>query len=422
MREPPSVLHVNTADDLGGAARSAYKIHLGLRALGLRSRMLVRTKATEDPDVERLDGGRRWRRVTERVLRTVVDPLGWQYLWYPSSSALPRHPWLAEADVVQLYNLHGGYFSFRVLPEVGRLKPLVWRLSDMWALTGHCAYSHDCDRWKTGCGVCPLLDEYPALWRDTTARLFRAKADAYGRCRLTIVATNGWMDSLVRASPLLARFPRRLIPNGVDAAVFRPRPKPEARAALGLPAGDPLVLFCAHVARPGTRKGGEHVMPALERVAAGGRRLRLAVLGEGSDAWPESRAFPTHRLPFVRDDTLLAGVYSAADLLLHPAVAENLPNTILEAMACGTPAVAFDTGGTRDAVRHLDTGFLAPRGETAALAAGVAELLDDEHLRDRLGRRSREAVTAEYTVERQAAAYRSLYEELVSPDPPSGKD
>ncbi|HEV2761363.1 MAG TPA: hypothetical protein VGV38_00110 [Pyrinomonadaceae bacterium] len=133
-----NVLHISTTDNLGGSGRSAYRVHTGLRRLGVRSRMLVGTKATDDPEVD-LIAGRRLGKLDEAFNR-LTGRLSWQYLFYPSSLALLRHPWLRAADVVQLYNTHGGYFSHTVLPLVSRRRAVVWRLSDMWPMTGHCAY------------------------------------------------------------------------------------------------------------------------------------------------------------------------------------------------------------------------------------------------------------------------------------------
>src|SRR4051794_6328025 len=134
--------------------------------------MLVGTKASDDPDVDTVHGGGA-RRLADRVADEAGARLGLQYLWYPSMARVLRHPWLRDADVVQLYNTHGGYFSHRLLPTLAARAPVVWRLSDMWALTGHCAYAGPCERWREGCGACPDLAAYPPLPRDTTALLWR---------------------------------------------------------------------------------------------------------------------------------------------------------------------------------------------------------------------------------------------------------
>ena len=152
---PLSVVHVSTADNEGGSGRAAYRIHDGLRALGLRSRMVVGFKVTQDPDVH-LTRGRLGRHLDLRADR-IQSHFGRQFQFVPSAMRFASHPWFGEADVIQLYNLHGGYFPFRQLSVLGAKAPLVWRLSDMWPLTGHCAYSGSCERWRTGCGACPDL-------------------------------------------------------------------------------------------------------------------------------------------------------------------------------------------------------------------------------------------------------------------------
>src|SRR5262249_35895693 len=155
-------------------ARSASRIHLGLQSLGVGSRMLVGQRHGSDPSVRPLKRSVVWRAL-DRACSTVTQPLDLQYVLYPSSFAVASDPWFREADVVQLYNVHGSYFSHVALPFLSRRRPIVWRLSDMWAFTGHIAYAHDCERWRLGCGSCPYLSGYPALTRDTTALLWRLK-------------------------------------------------------------------------------------------------------------------------------------------------------------------------------------------------------------------------------------------------------
>jgi glycosyltransferase involved in cell wall biosynthesis len=404
-----SILHVSTADNLGGSARAAYRIHSGLRAAGQLSRMLVRTKVTDDGDVAVIDERRPLRRHCARLLRDWIDPAGWQYLFYPTVSSLRNDRRYREADIVQLYNIHGGYFSFRSLPAVSLEKPVVWRLSDMWAFTGHCSYAHECVRWESGCGSCPHLEEYPPLWRDTTAALFRAKLESYRRSRMTIVVTNSWMEGLVHRSPLLSAFPVTRIPNGVDTAVFAPGSRVAARRLLGWPEGAKIVLFMAHIARPGTRKGGALVGPAVAEARRRVPGLQLAVMGEGAEAWPDHPEFPTLRVAYSDDNLRLAQVYAAADLLIHPANVENLPNTVLEGMAVGLPTVAFDVGGVCDIVRHRETGYLARPQDPEDLARGVTLVAGDSQLRARLSAAARRLAESEHSLDLQVERYLALY-------------
>jgi glycosyltransferase involved in cell wall biosynthesis len=369
--------------------------------------MLVGQRLTDDPDVRPLKRSLAWR-AADRVFAETLDRASLQYVFYPSSLGVAADPWFRAADVVQLYNTHGSYFSHTALPLLSRRRPVVWRLSDMWAFTGHVTYSYDCERWRHGCGACPYLDLYPRLTRDTTALLWRVKRAAYARSRLTLVAPSRWLARLVGESPLLGRFDVRLIPNGIDLDRFRPDRKAEARARLGLEGDAPVVLFSApSLADP--RKGGRVLAEALGRLDD--VDLQLVVAGPGE---PPPFPRPVRALGALHDEGAIAASYAAADLLVLPTLAENLPNAVLESLACATPVVSFEVGGVPDAVRHLETGWLAPAGDPAGLAEGIRAVVTDRELRERLGRSGRELVEREFGGELEARRFTELYEEVLA--------
>ncbi len=407
-----SVLHFSTADVLGGSARSAYRIHAGLRALGLRSRMLVGHRFSDDADVRAIAEGPALRRA-DRLAERATARLGLQYLFLPSNLGLDRHPWVRAADVIQLFNIHGGYFNPRVLPRLARRAPVVWRLSDMWPMTGHCAYSGDCGKWRTGCGGCPDLAAYPALAVDTTARLWRMKRRLWRAARPTVVAPSSWTERLARESPLFAGAAVHRIPNGIDCDLFRPRDRAQARAALGWPADATVVLFSAHVAVDNPRKGTRTLERALARIPPGGD-LALAVVGERAEEW---RARTPHRvvaLGYCDDPETVALANAAADLAVVPSTVENLPNTAIEALACATPVVACDVGGMRDAVIDGETGLLVPVGDDAALADALVRLIDDGDARARMGAAGRDLARRVFDQTAEARAFAALYDALVA--------
>lgn len=405
-----SVLHFSAADILGGSARSAYRIHEALRRRGHVSRMLVGQKASRDADVDTVWKGAPGR-LADRAANALTTRTGHQYLFLPSARRVLGHPWLAQARVIQLYNTHGGYFATPMLPKLSERAPLVWRLSDMWPLTGHCSYSGACERWRAGCGACPDLEVWPAIGRDTTAKLWRLKDDLYARSRISVVAPSSWTERLARESPLLGRFPVRRIPNGIDLRAFAPRDKAQARAGLGIDPAAKVILFVAHGLDGNARKGTEDAIEALARLGArAGTQLVLA--GEGGASWAGRVPMQVTRLGFLADEARLAAAYASADVMLAPSRVENLPNTVLESFACGTPVVATDAGGMRDAVRHGETGWLVPVGDTAALADGLARLLDDEPMRLRMGAAARALAQREFSEEREAAAFEALYREV----------
>src|SRR5437764_13576866 len=353
-----NVLHISDSDRGGGAARTAWTIHTGLRRLGHGSRMLVGRPVSGDDDVRSIKRNDLWR-AADRASGLVLDGLSLQYAFYPSSFGVARDPWFREADVVQLHNLHGSYFSHTALPTLTRRRPVVWLLQDQWAYTGHVAYSFDCERWRHGCGSCPYLSEYPRLNRDTTSLLWRMKRAVYARSRLAIIVPSRWMLELARASPLLSRFEMHRIPHGVETGVFRPLPKDEARRHLGLPEGRPLVLFPASDLNE-PRKGLHLLEEALARMDD---PPLLALAGAGEIP----RRAGTAWLGSIGDDEVLAQAYSAADVLAVPTVADALTQPAIESIACGTPCVAFDRGGVTDVVTG-ETGYQARFGDVDELA------------------------------------------------------
>ncbi len=404
-------MHFSTADIEGGSARSAYRIHDGLRRLGHRSRMLVGVKRSGDADVASVTAGP-WGRRLDAVCDRVTRRLGLQYQLVPSSMRVRRHPWLASADVVQLYNLHGGWFNPRLLPVLSKQAPLVWRLSDMWPVTGHCAYSGACERWRNGCGRCPDLATYPAVGADLTAFLWRIKQRTYRRCRLTVVAPSSWTETIARQSPLFTGCAVHRIPNGLDRSVFRPLGRAAARELLGVDAGCTAMLFSSQVAWDNPRKGTHLLLEAL-RALGDHPGLCLLVAGEGADRWRGEVPQQVVALGNLADDRLIAAANAAADLVVVPSATDNLPNTVVEAMACARPAVAFDTGGLRDAVRDGETGLLVPAADTGAFAMALRTLIEAPALRERFGAAALELAEREFCSEVQARRFETLYADIL---------
>lgn len=405
-----TVLHISTNDNSGGSGRSAYRVHTGLRDLGVRSRMIVGRKITNDNDVLPIAPAG-FNAAADRFFSRAMGKLSWQYLFFPSSFRLLRHPWFREANVIQLYNTHGNYFSHTVLPLLSRRRPVVWRLSDMWPMTGHCAYSFDCERWRTGCGSCPILSDPPELYRDTTATLWKIKQWSYSHSDLTIVAPSKWIAGLAAESPLLNRFPIHIIPNGLDTTVFAPVPKQAARESLQINPSERVILFSAE-SLTDRRKGGAHLQAAITRLAETEQNITVLMVGQNGSTIDMPASVRTRTTGRIDDDRALARIYSAADVFVLPTLAENLPNVALESMACGTPPVIFDVGGCSDAVRHMETGYLARYADAEDLARGISLLLNDDELRDRLSRRSREVAVAEYGIELQAKRFLNLYNQV----------
>jgi glycosyltransferase involved in cell wall biosynthesis len=397
----PAVIHLSHFDEYGGAARAAYRLHDGLRRLGATSRMIVGTKTSADPDVEE-------HRTTfgDKVANRLGYELGVQYAYLPSTRSIGRHPWFREADVVQLANIHGGWFSHTQLPSLTRGKRLVWCIHDMWSFTGHCGYSYGHDGWLTGCGSCPHLDAYPAIRRDGTRLNWRIKERVYSKLDLAVVAPSQWLGNLARRSPLLERFPVHVIPYGVDTELFVPTPRAAARDQLGLSDDEPLVLVAGLEPRKGSDLLGRILTVAQARL---GRPVSLIVAGGTANADPPL-GFAAHDLGTVDEHTMRTA-YAATDVYLLPTLYDNLPNTVLEALSCGAAVVATDVGGLPDMIEDGVNG-LTRAGDADALGEAVGAVLADTDLRDRLGAAGRQRAVATMGLEQQANAYLELYANL----------
>jgi hypothetical protein len=279
------IVHINTLDYEGGAAKAAWRLHEGLQLRGHESRLLVKMKYTAEKRVACIHESSAAKAI-DRLTATVMDRFSLQDLWYPVAGRLPRHPWVKGADVVQLHNLHGQYFPFPKLVQLSHQKPVVWLLHDMWALSGHCSFNFGCERWRSGCGNCPILHEdYLPLRRDTTGLHWRLKQRTYARSHLHIVAPSRWLVNQAKNSPLLARFPIHHIPYGLNTEIHKPLHQAAALHILDLPKDARVILFAAHVLDDSPRKGATHFRRMLERlkteVPEMAAKLQVLMIGFG---------------------------------------------------------------------------------------------------------------------------------------------
>jgi len=417
--EETDVLHLSTSDLGHGAGIAAFRLHQGLRAKGVNSRMLVNEKLSADPFVHlacpkpETPHGLFWRDL-KHFVETSLNFSAFQNIYSVTGQSIRSHPLFRRAKLIHLHNIHAhvrNIFSVRLFHAL-RDQPVVWTLHDMWPLSGHCTFSYDCDRWLSGCGDCPHLAVYIRLLLDSTALLFNLKKRLYKLPRLTVVAPSQWLAGIAARSPLFGGRAVRCIPYGVDAAVMKPMDRSMAKQQLGLPLnGCPAILFIAYSLND-SRKGFHFFAEAVKAMWSQGIGCSPVICGSGqyfADLKDDPR---TVNLGLVTEPERLALIYSAADLMVIPSLQDNLPNTALESLACGTPVLCYRTGGLPDMVRHLETGYIVERKDGVALTAGLSELLG---LPDRLGdmrAKCRETILSRFTLQHQASEYAVLYDEL----------
>ena len=289
-------------------------------------------------------------------------------------------------------------------------QPLVWTLHDMWAFTGGCSYVAGCSRFEGQCGQCPMLGGKEE--NDLSRRIWQRKKQAWGDINLTIVTPSRWMKSCVQRSSLLGRYAVECIPNGINTDVFRPEDQEKARQELGLPIHCHLVLFGATAADSDPRKGFDLLVRALASMPreVAGKPVVAAVFGNKAPVHIPNLEMPLRSLGLVKGDDQLRLVYSAADVFAASSREDNLPNTVIESLSCGTPVVAFDIGGMPDMINSGRTGQLVPAFDTASFGIALAAELGA----DRATRRAtcRKSVLERFDVVHQAEAYRRIYERV----------
>ena len=401
------------SDNGGGASRAAYRLYQALRAAGVDPRMTVRSKQTGDWTVT----------PTSKNYAKAVNFARSRFGGYMmllqktpnanmhSTNVLPSNLAAAlnasDADVVNLHWLGGEVMS---VEDIGRIrKPVVWTLHDMWAF---CGAEHVTDdgvdaRWRAGYdrGNRPFPCSGPDIDRFTWNRKLRAwKHPAH------IVTPSRWLADCVRHSALMKDWPVTVIPNVLDTDVFKPLDRQYCRHVLNLPGDKRIVLFGAFGGGGSLNKGYDLLLEAMNSLAASRLDILCVVFGQSEPQAPPSIPFPIKWMGHVGDDSTLALLYGAADVMVIPSRLENLPQSGTEAHACGCPVVAFDCGGLSEVVDHRVTGYLAEAYRTDDLARGIAWVLSDKMLNARLGQAARAKAKKLWSASSVVPAYLDVYE------------
>jgi len=412
------ILHLNTSDISGGAARAAYRIHKGLQGIGIDSRMLVQDKTSGDktvfaPDTKIKKG--------LALLRPTLDSCATK-IFAGGSKAIFSPAWLPfldisskikdiAPDIVHLHWVCGGMLRIKDLERINT--PIIWTLHDMWPLTGGCHYSDDCERFQQECGNCPQLIR--SSKNDLSRSVFRRKKRAWSSLNITIVTPSKWLAECVKSSNLFKDHRTQVIHNGLNLNLFKPIDKLFARKIWGLPIDKKLILFGAINATSDHRKGFDLLFESLKKLAADwSGKIDLVVFGDSEPKDPPHFGLPIHYLGHLHDDVSLALLYAATDVMITPSRQDNLPNIVVESLACGTPVAAFDIGGIPDIIDHKRNGYLAQPFNPRDLAIGIDWILSDKTRHNDLCIKAREKTVEYFDIEKVARQYADLYRDIVT--------
>jgi glycosyltransferase involved in cell wall biosynthesis len=448
------ILLVSTAEFGGGAETSARSLFNVYRSFGYSAELAVGARQTDDPDVtliprnsDRHAWARFWIRASKFLepfegqirgmsrargicnwvgepLRALGQARGHEDFNFPGTWKFFGAGGLA--DIVHCFNLHENYFDLRILPWLSSQRPVLLDLRDAWLLSGHCAHSLDCERWKTGCGQCPYLRIDPEIVRDGTSFNWRRKKDIYARSRVWLATPSQWLMNKVQESMLApAIIESRVIPTGIDLSTFRPADRMSVRSRLHIPAEPQVLLFTGNKVRRNTWKDFATIEAAVRLVSESQQNRPLLLIALGEDGPEESigrlRIRFVQKLKNARD---VAAYYQAADVYVHAATAETFPRAVLEALACGTPVVATAVGGIPEQIKSLwngfsseqsgATGITVPPADPQSMAAAIEALLSSENLSEAVSRNAAAVARERFDLKTQATRYLDWYREMVT--------
>ncbi len=423
------ILHISTLDH-GGAAKACLRLHKGLLDQGIDSSILFREQTDKTIPYTYLykkkevttkpSFGKRLTTFGKSVVDAIIDKPSSTVLTHQdrlknqspefeifsppySKYDLNSQPIYQEADIINLHWVTYFLDYERFFPNTD--KKIVWTFHDMNAFTGGCHYSGTCEKFTGSCEVCPQL---VGTGHETYShKLFLIKARALQNSQLTIVSPSRWMYDNAQKSTLLKNFNHHTIPNSANHYHFQPLDKIHSRIQLNLPLNKKILLFVADNMNK-TRKGFGLLAQALSQI----EQTDIALCTVGSSQELSLGTIPVIYLGKITDEPLMAAVYSAADVFIAPSLQDNLPNTLIESILCGTPAIAFPIGGIPDIIDHGKNGILCDSVTIESLQTSIKQFLDEKYSFDK--QIIRNDAVARFATLKQASAYASLYKKILN--------
>jgi len=408
-----NILLISTSDLHGGAAIAAFRLMNALQAEGMNVNMLVRDKRSSNSKVIEVGSKtiNEWNFLWERGKIFMANRFSRKNLFDISIAntgvSVTELPEFKHADIIHLHWINQGMLSLKELENIfASGKKVVWTMHDMWPFTGICHYAGNCINYQQACGQCPyLVDASP---HDLSRKVFKQKQAVYSSGNITFVACSNWLKDLAKKSPLTTDHKVISIPNPIDTRHYRPKDKISTRKKLQLPLDKKIVLFAA-IKTSDKRKGMDYLSEASRLMKQHTDNVLFLIAGNNGKEIETRLALPAQSLGFVAPENM-PDIYNAADVFVIPSLQENLPNTIMEAMACGTPCVGFRIGGIPEMIDHLKTGYLAEYKNADDLAKGLFWTLFEADT-ETLSANAREKTLNTYAQEKIAEQYKKLYDQ-----------
>lgn len=405
------ILIVNTSERTGGAAVAANRLMKALNNNGAKAKMLVRDKETETLTVVPLPHSPRlrWHFLWERLVIFCRLHFSRQHLFEVDIANagydITKLPEFQEADVIHLHWVNQGMLSLKGIQKILQSgKPVVWTMHDIWPVTALCHVTLGCQHFTSQCGNCRLLPGGGSS-HDYSTTIWQRKQRMLADENIYFVACSHWLESEAKRSALLKGQKITSIPNPIDTRIYKKGDKQEARQRLGLPLDKKLILFASQRVT-NVNKGMDYLIEACRQLQISD--AAVVILGGHAEEVVSQLSLEAYPLGYVNDEQRIVDVYHASDVFVLPSLSENLPNTIMEAMACGVPCVGFKVGGIPEEIDHRRNGYVAEYRSAEDLARGIRWILAEADYEE-LSKNAVQKVVQNYSQQSVALKYLDVY-------------
>jgi glycosyltransferase involved in cell wall biosynthesis len=377
MKKKLNVVHLQYSTESAG--RAALRLHKAFLLEGINS-SIITLQADEIPPTDKIQYlGKR------AVLLAIIDSKLQAYrnmntikkfglFSYPIlGTNIAGMEKLKNADFIYIHWALNGFLNFNSIEEIAKLnKPVIVFMHDMWAITGGCHYSFDCQKYKTKCGNCQMFAK--AKKNDFSEVGFNKKIKLFSKYNnLFFVAPSKWLYDCAKQSALTKDKLVKLIPNLLDNIIFKPFDKNTAKQALNIDTSDRVIAFGA-VSIENAYKGWPFLKSALQLLKQdiSFKNTTVIIFGSGyNKEIEEAIPFKTQFMGYLEDEYSTALVYNAADVFIAPSLVEAFGYVIMEALSCGTPVVGFEVGGILDMIKHKENGYIAKYKDAEDVCTGI---------------------------------------------------
>jgi glycosyltransferase involved in cell wall biosynthesis len=343
--------------------------------------------------------------VKQRAIHNHISetrPKGYEVFTFPFSPyPVHKHALVKKADIIHLHWINNfiDYPSF--FSHVN--KPIVWTLHEMNPFTGGCSYDYDCKKYLAKCNDCPQLTG--TGYEDYAAKILRTKLETVRDKNITVVAPSKWLMNLSANSKVLGSFPHHLIPYGIDESIFKPTQTQWIRKHYNIDPDKKILLFVS-ASVGNMRKGAQYMYDALDYICEKRNDVEMVAVGNV----PEKQRKGVKYTGNITDERIMARIYSGSDLFVIPSLADNLPNTVIESLMCGTPVVGFDKGGVPEMIDSGVNGEVCKDVNHLSLSKSILRSLGKEYNRQAIA----DDAKSKYAASVQAKAYICLYNEILN--------